>query len=421
MTILILRSSFQSDAFVRQEYGIFIETMRRQLNAGTIILGEEESADKMDAMPQPDAVMTATGGVENLFVRVMPRLKSDIVLIADGRNNSLAAALEILSYLHAHGRKGRIIHGTDEEMIQALKQGGTFTEEAATPPLSCHIHDKLLQGTRIGCFGAPSDWLISSNIDKDAVKERYGIEMIPIDLNRIGERMELPEQQQSATMARTMLEKAKTVVEPTSHDMMQAAKAYHAIKAICEEENLAAMTIRCFDLVNKYKTTSCMALGLLNDEGIVAGCEGDQQTLVTMLLAEKLCGEKAFMANPSLLRKEYSLLAHCTIPTTMCDSITLRSHFESSIGVAIEGHLPETEYTIMKWGGDKLDRYFVAEAEALPCDSSSHFCRTQIMLGADLRGYMLNHSIGNHHVIIRGRHAAAIRQFMSDNGVTEIR
>ena len=172
------------------------------------------------------------------------------------------------------------------------------------------------------------------------------------------------------------------------------------------------MTIRCFDIVKACGTTSCLALALLNDEGIVAGCEGDTQTLMSMFLAKRLCGEAAFMANPSHLTDTTSMLAHCTIPLTMCDETVVRSHFESGIGVAIQGQLPLTDYTLFKWGGPQLDCYFITEAQAIETPYSNHFCRTQITLNVNLKPYLLQHSIGNHHVIIRGRHADKIQRFM---------
>jgi L-fucose isomerase-like protein len=217
-----------------------------------------------------------------------------------------------------------------------------------------------------------------------------------------------------------MVKCAKAIKEPSDTDMLEAAKAYLAIKRICQEESLDAMTIRCFDIVKACGTTSCMALALLNDEGIVAGCEGDMQTLMSMYLAKRLCGEVAFMANPSQLTDKTSMLAHCTIPLTMCNETVVRSHFESGIGVAIQGVLPLTDYTLFKWGGPKLDRYFVTEAQAIEAPYSNHFCRTQITLDVNLKPYLLQHSIGNHHVIIRGTHADAIRRFMQSNGVQNV-
>ena len=58
-------------------------------------------------------------------------------------------------------------------------------------------------------------------------------------------------------------------------------------------------------------------------------------TLMSMLLVKRVCGAEAFMANPSQLTDQTSMLAHCTIPLKMCDDFTVRSHFESGIGVAI--------------------------------------------------------------------------------------
>lgn len=96
------------------------------------------------------------------------------------------------------------------------------------------------------------------------------------------------------------------------------------------------------------------------------------------------------------------------------DAMTIRSHFESGIGVAIQGALPMTDYTIFKWGGPRLERYFVMEAKAVETPYSNHFCRTQITLAANLKPYLLQHPIGNHHVIIRGKHQAEIERAMGE-------
>ena len=415
MKIIILRSSFQNDDFVRNEYTELIQRLENECHAEIKIIGDEsvETQNFASLQALPDAFMIATGGVENLFKRIWtmidvetvctPSLRKNVTMIADGRNNSLAAALEILTYLGNVGVEGKILHGTNDEIISAAVE----TWRAAS-----------LQG-RIGLFGQPSDWLIASGVDRDYLRQRYGIETIDIDLQRLIEGIKTVSKTEAEKVAQAMMKRAKAVKEPSDADMLEAAKAYLAIKRICQEEHLDAMTIRCFDIVKTCGTTSCLALALLNDEGIVAGCEGDMQTLMSMYLAKRLCGEAAFMANPSNLTDETSMLAHCTIPLTMCAETVVRSHFESGIGVAIQGLLPLTDYTLFKWGGPKLDRFFVAEAQAIEAPYSDHFCRTQITLNVNLKPYLLQHSIGNHHVIIRGRHADAIKRFMLENGAVE--
>ena len=417
MKITILRSSFQTDEFVRNEYADLIQRLENECNAEINIIGDEfvETHGRASLQSLPDAFMIATGGVENLFKRIWssidvetmcgPSRQKTVTMIADGRNNSLAAALEILTYLGNIGVEGKILHGTNNEIISAVVETR---------------HGTSLRG-RIGLFGQPSDWLIASGVDRDYLHQHYGIETIDIDLQRLIDGIKTIPQTEAEKVAQTILKRAKGVVEPSDADMLEAAKAYLAIKRICQEERLDAMTIRCFDIVKACGTTSCLALALLNDEGIVAGCEGDMQTLMSMYLAKRLCGEVAFMANPSQLTDQSSMLAHCTIPLTMCDETTIRSHFESSIGVAIQGLLPLEDYTLFKWGGSKLDRYFVTEAQAIETPYSSHFCRTQITLNVNLKPYLLQHSIGNHHVIIRGQHANQIRQFMLENDIVECR
>ena len=391
MKLLVLRSSFQSDDFVRTEYAELLDLLKNRCEAEIEIIGDENmmvETQNFVSLQGIDYIMVATGGVENLFKKIFDMetfretsLQKTITLIADGRNNSLAASLEILSYLSENGHEGRIIHGTNDEIINDIVE----THGRAS------LHTKLFNGTRIGIFGNPSDWLIASGVDYDYIKERYGIESVFIDLQRLVDEIGASE---------------KT-------DMLAADKTYSAIKKICQEERLDAMTIRCFDIVKACNTTSCLALAKLNDEGIVAGCEGDMQALMTMLLAKKLLKEPAFMANPSILTDETSMFAHCTVPLSMCYKTTMLTHFESGIGVAVKGDMPLTDYTIMKWGGRKLDKFFVTEAKAIKNEYSNHFCRTQITFDINLKPYLLNHPIGNHHVIIKGRHAEEIKRFLT--------
>ena len=379
MNILIIRSSFQSDDFVRTEYAELLDLLRNKCNAEITIIGDENVGTWHAASQQNiDFVMVATGGVENMFKRIWSTgMLKTTTLIADGRNNSLAASLEILSYLSEKGETGRIIHGTNDEIVKEIVDNMIVTRHGTSMPFI---------STRIGLFGQPSDWLIASGVDYDYLREYYGIQTINIDLQRL-------------------------------IDEIKVSDPYVAIKKICQEERLDAMTIRCFDIIKACNTTSCLALAKLNDEGVVAGCEGDMQTLMTMLLARKLCNEPAFMANPSILTDKTTMFAHCTVPLSMCYRTTMRTHFESGIGVAVQGDMPLTDYTIMKWGGRRLDKMFVTEAKAIKNEYSNHFCRTQITFDINLKPYLLNHSIGNHHVIIKGCHAAEIRRFMRENGI----
>ena len=62
----------------------------------------------------------ATGGVERLVIQHFESLPRPAILLADGMQNSLAAALEISSWLRGRGMKNEILHGELPEIIKRI-------------------------------------------------------------------------------------------------------------------------------------------------------------------------------------------------------------------------------------------------------------------------------------------------------------
>lgn len=143
-------------------------------------------------------------------------------------------------------------------------------------------------------------------------------------------------------------------------------------------------------------------------EEIPGGCEGDEQTLLTMLAVQAATGEMTFMANPSKILDNAAhemVFAHCTIAPTMTDRYIVRDHYESLSGVAVEGIFEPMDMTVVKCGGKNMERFFISRAKLLECTSNPNMCRTQLHLRLDEPlDYFLERSIGNHHVIVKGNH-----------------
>jgi L-fucose isomerase-like protein len=159
-------------------------------------------------------------------------------------------------------------------------------------------------------------------------------------------------------------------------------------------------------------STGCLGLSILNSMGIYGGCEGDMPSLLSMVILGNLTGEDLFMCNPSRFdtKEGFATFAHCTLPVTMPDRFTLNTHFESGIGVAVQGSFDPGSCTIFKCAGD-LSRYFVKEARILETSFSDMLCRTQVRVGIDDFSYFLTDPIGNHHIIAKGNHAAEAEAF----------
>ena len=112
-------------------------------------------------------IYVRTGGTEGLFKELLPTLqglsRQTVLLLTSGKSNSLAASLEILSFLSQEGARGEILHGSPgyiRSRISRLEK----VEEAR----------RSLEYTTLGIVGHPSDWLISSGFDQDEILDRHG-------------------------------------------------------------------------------------------------------------------------------------------------------------------------------------------------------------------------------------------------------
>ena len=352
-----------------------------------------------------ELIYVRTGGTESAFKEVFPHLEGRVTLLTSGASNSLAASMEILSFLRQQGREGEILHGSAAyiaERIAALSRAARAR--------------RRLKGARAGVVGRPSDWLIASDPDREAVSDRLGMELVDVPMDEFVTeiRMGLCEVPSGFPL--------KSVKHSVNPDVTQkvfdgALGIYGALKRIIDRYDLSAVTVRCFDLLSAVGNTGCLALALLNSEGIPAGCEGDIPTLLTMCVSNALFDIPGFMANPSRMDPSTGemVFAHCTVPFNMLRDYVYDTHFESGIGVAVKGELPEGPVTLFK-RAPGLDRCFAAEAGLVRNLSEKRLCRTQVLLRLDdrslCRDYFLTDPIGNHHVIVPGRHAQEIRDFL---------
>jgi L-fucose isomerase-like protein len=331
-------------------------------------------------------IYVRTGGTEGIFKRLLPQLRlqsqAPFYLLTSGKSNSLAASMEILSYLQQNYLQGEIIHGSADYIARRL-QTLLKVQEAK----------RQLNGARLGIIGEPSDWLISSVADPKAVKTKLGIELVEVPISEL-------------------LEGIDKVTEGEMPD-----RIYQALKTIVNKHNLQGFTLRCFDLLTAVHNTGCWALAKLNAEGIVAGCEGDVPAMLSMAITNALLGVSGFQANPSQINPETGemLFAHCTIPLNMVERYELDTHFESGIGVGIRGFMKEGPVTVFKVSGD-LKRSFMAEGELVRNQAKPDLCRTQQIIQLadnEQTAYCLTHPIGNHHIITPGKNRKLFEDFIA--------
>lgn len=344
-------------------------------------------------------ILVLSGGTEGEFKKYYDEMKEPFILLATNNNNSLAASMEIVSFLRKYNKKSEIVHGSKEYILKRINTILKIEE----------VKNKLSK-LKLGVVGQPSDWLIASDVDYDVVKKNSGIELIDITMDELKE--EIGKKHKIDNEYTSELMKKEFPVK----EIEKALYIYGAFKALINKYDLQGITVRCFDLLEDVKSTGCLGLAILNAEGYISACEGDIPALISMTILNYLTGEPVFQANPSRISVENNeiVFAHCTLPINMPVEYKLDTHFESGIGAAVKGKIKTGDATIFKISND-LSNYFVSNAQILENLNDKNLCRTQIVLKPEESvQYFLTESIGNHHIICKGLHKEIINEFLKN-------
>ena len=342
-----------------------------------------------------------TGGTEQQVLDLQKKRNNrfsneEIVLLAHASHNSLPACLEVLAKLQQDGIKGKIIYLPANE-----------TANSNNVNIQNLNGKDQLTGSRIGEVGTPSDWLVASSPSAKTVKDNWDADVIPIKMTELKKYFSEITDIECQDNFNELTNNSQEIIEPNNKDIINNIKVYLAMKKLVKKYKLDAVTLRCFDLVLDLGTTGCFALSLLNDEGIIAGCEGDMVSTIGMLLVYKKTGKLPWMANPSRLDLENNsmIIAHCTVPRTIVKNYTIRSHFESGIGVGIQGTFPTGNVTIFRIGSNNLDKVWVAYGKIVSTSKDENLCRTQIEVKLNSEynvNDLLTNPLGNHLIIVPG-------------------
>ncbi len=386
--ISTFKSRLQHSLEFNQEIEHFLKSVEKELD-DSLILSELEDYDC-----DLKLIFIQTGGSEGLFLENFAKLKGPYYLLTNGGNNSLAASLEILSYLNTQNKKGEILHGSINYIVTRIKELAQL-ERAK----------KILNKAKLGVVGNPSDWLISSVPNYKLIQEKMGLELIDIPLSIVEEKALRPHFSNLKT---------SDFKKFNMSDLNTSINIFDGLNEIIKEQKLSGVTIRCFDLLKSLKGTGCLALAELNKNGCIGTCEGDIMAMISMQIVQALTGQSSFQANPSRINVENNsiVFAHCTLPFDMVDDYQLDTHFESGIGVAIKGELKTGKVTVFRMSSD-LKHYFVSGGILMNNLNESNLCRTQVNIRLDKPvTELLKAPCGNHHIIFYGDYEKLIQQFM---------
>jgi L-fucose isomerase-like protein len=364
-------------------------------------LDEGKTVVRMLLAKNPDAfAVFVTGGTERIVQFAFRDVHIPVILLACDRANSLPAALEILPRLRDMGKDVRLIFAKeyDKNVFRAL-ESFLVTRKAV----------RRLEETTLGLFGSPSPWLIGCTTDYRLLEDKFGLIIKRLDLLTLYKEYQEVSRSDAEDVAKRIVDGIGELKETSYETVVEATRIYLAAKKIVEKEKLDALAIKCFEIIPVVNNTACLMVSKLIDEGVIAGCEGDLNATVSMILLNYLTDQPVWLANPASVDYERNTLtlAHCTVGTSLIsdpEKIVLRTHFESGRGISIQGPVKKGKVTLIRLGGPRLDKMMILSGQIVDTDMNyGYMCRTQVEI--ELNGSVvtfLDESLGNHLAMVRG-------------------
>ncbi len=370
-------------------FNVYLPKLNSALEGLSVQVGEPDEA----AREPYSLILVASGGPTSDFHSYYEKAKGPFVILTTEYDNSLGCALEIKSYLDNRGEASEILYGSVEDVASRLNQ--------INRAIMARERISKMRFGLIGCSSCDDP----ETFDEADLEDSLGVstKCIPMEefISEIGRHA-----YEKSADTEMLLDLASD-----KEEMEKALCVYGALSRIIGRNGFNAVAVRCFELLD-IKVTSCIALALLNKEGIYAACEGDMRSLVSMVILGEVSGQHVFMANPSQAdrRERTVVFAHCTLPLDMAGSFELKSHFESGLSVAVKGHFEDDAYTVFKCKED-LCLYHVKRGDFVGSPSEELLCRSQLKLSFDESGSFFDDPINNHQMICRGDHTKAIEEF----------
>ncbi|MEA1950960.1 MAG: sugar isomerase, partial [Planctomycetota bacterium] len=200
-------------------------------------------------------------------------------------------------------------------------------------------------GSRILAVGGPGGWAQPKGKVAKLVQDRWQLDVRTVTYADLGKLIEAAFQDEAAVKmakgrAAAYMKAPGTKLDTKMSFVENGFLLDQIFRALMKEADCGAMTINnCMSTIMPIsKTTACLPLSTLNDDGYLAFCESDFVVIPSGLLLGSISGHPTFLNDPTHPHHNMITLAHCTAPRRMdgktMEPARIMTHFESDYGAA---------------------------------------------------------------------------------------
>jgi L-fucose isomerase-like protein len=182
---------------------------------------------------------------------------------------------------------------------------------------------RLVRQARLGRVGDNPDGFDSCRFAAGALKDRFGLDVIQLDLDNVFDLAKGADTQQVDALEQALLTRLEGLQELDRPAVRRTLASYLALRTLAEEKRLEGLAVRCWpEFFVELRCAACGAMSMLSDELTPCSCEADVNGTITQLILQWLSGEPAFGTDVVSFDLEEDKVAvwHCGLaPLSMAD------------------------------------------------------------------------------------------------------
>lgn len=279
------------------------------------------------------------------------------------RSNSLCAGIMHNAHLKQAGKNVQFIYCAPD---------GEAAAELA-PMLKALSAMKNLKNSKLGIVGHRAPGFYCTGFDELKLQSSFGVQVFHIDISTVFAAMESISDADADGVLVDLGARLDEEAESNRDAVRRSVRVYLALKQLASEHSLDALAVKCWpDFPTHQGIMVCLALALLNNDGVVAACEADVYGMLTMLI-QNLLGKGPQFFNDLIQIDAASNLAlywHCgsAAPSLAAnrEEMVIRPHAQRGVPAAINFPLLPGRVSVSRLSEDGDGwRMFHATGEAI--------------------------------------------------------